>query len=675
MPKLLAIVVVCALFATGTLAEVPADFPKFIVPGQEPAMQSLRELFYMHYATAQPLIPLWDEWMTTGSLWPGVANSAEMQQRWAETLSARPMFDDGYIPCQQHDGTAHSGGWPFPLWHQGAGTGWHFVPQGVPGYEPPLVKNWDGWKLTGAHSNGIDNIGWQVELTEADAMLEAPPVHVDPFHAPFLRLNWRASGLENAKPYVEWATADQPEFSSDRRVALAPAGAAEARTMMTMYTLSKWKAPITRLRISFANPAPAKVTIKSFHTAYDSRHNINNTNFVSGCCNYIAWTGDTDFLKHNIDKMRRAMHYMETEFDTRKRKCVFTNWVGHEGTSGVVWKDGHKQILAGRGIGSDYWDILPFGREDALATLYYYRALNDLADLEQAIAAHPEWNIKPGDFTDLRQFAQQIKDYAGQRFWSEKTGRFTSGIDIDGHQHDYGFTFLNLEAISYDFATRDQALSIIKWLDGQRTVTGDTSQSADIYHWRFGPRATTRRNIDWYIWAWSAPESIAWGDQVQDGGAVLGFTYFDQLARVKTVGPDNAWRRVHAMIDWFDEVQKSGGYQKYYSVPGHGTLQGDNVAGGLGITKEFFESVLATQVMMYGFMGFKPTIDGCEINPNLPGEWPELTITNVRLHGIVMDVKATKDAVELTGRSGSGKIVVNQKAVELAPGTVVRIAN
>ena len=33
-------------------------------------------------------------------------------------------------------------------------------------------------------------------------------------------------------------------------------------------------------------------------------------------------------------------------------------------------------------------------------------------------------------------------------------------------------------------------------------VEGDTSTGPDIYHWRFGPRATTRRNLDYYFWGW-----------------------------------------------------------------------------------------------------------------------------------------------------------------------------
>ena len=134
--------------------------------------------------------------------------------------------------------------------------------------------------------------------------------------------------------------------------------------------------------------------IESFHTAYDSRHNINNSNFIRGCGEYFWWTGDVAFLKSQIGRMRQAMAFAMREFDTRKRKCVYTTWVGHEGTSGVVrTSDGKKTIVPGAGIGNNYWDLLPFGGLDCYATIQYYDALGAMAQLEQEISTHPEWQL------------------------------------------------------------------------------------------------------------------------------------------------------------------------------------------------------------------------------------------------------------------------------------------
>ena len=173
-------------------------------------------------------------------------------------------------------------------------------------------------------------------------------------------------------------------------------------------------------------------------------------------------------------------------------------------------------------------------------------------------------------------------------------------------------------------------------------MAGDTSSGADIYHWRFAPRATTRRNVETYVWAWSSPQSIPWGGQVQDGGAVLGFSYFDIMARLAVNGPDDAWRRLGEIIAWFDEVQAAGGYREFYAQPGRGTLQGGGTAGGLGVDFEFLESVLVPQVMLYGFLGFEPTADGFTVTPRLPQDWPSLTIRGIHVHDRVIDVTAER---------------------------------
>jgi hypothetical protein len=670
--------VACVSFAAAPA--IPADFPQFIVPGHEKEMDSLRRLFWLHYQPAGPLIPLWDDWMPMSTLWPAMGSGRDLQSmriRWAGALAGRSMNGEGYIHTHQHDGLAHAEGWPFPLWTQAGGIGWHFRGTGVGGYDAPPATP-EGWKVVRGQGGQINAKGWEVELTEPQAIAQTPPLAIDARISPWLRLNWWAAGLEGANCYVEWTTKDAPEFSPQRRAYFSPAtdqgqaraympmgggggklntDVVETRTMIPVSRQPGWEGTITGLRIGFDNRGPAKLVIKSCHTACDTRHNINNTNFIRGCHDYFVWSLDYTFLRNQVGRLRSAMRFMMREFDTRKRKCVYTTWPGHEGRSGVRYVDGKKQIIPGEGIGSNYWDILPFGGEDALGTIYYYDALLDLAYLEEQIASHPQWCVATGadafDPGDLRRHAQEVKDYGTKRFWNEKTGRFGT-VDLDGNMHDFGFTFLNNEAVYYGFATPEQAKSIHAWISGERTVEEDTAKGADIYHWRFGPRSTTKRNLDYYFWGWSAPESIPFGAQVQDGGGVLGFSYHDLMARLATAGPDDVARRLIEICTWFDETQAAGGYRAYYSDPAKGTMQGGNVPGGLGLDKEFFESILVPQVMLYGFLGFKPTVDGCEIAPRLPGNWPSLTVTRIHLHDHVIDVSAQGKEIAVTDHAAGG---------------------
>jgi hypothetical protein len=622
-------------------------------------MESIRALFWLHYKHAGPLIPLWDQWMPMSTLWPARNDLQAMRGKWAHALSSRPMSDEGYITTLQHDDPSHAQGWPFPGWNIAGGVGWHFRGTGIAGYDVPTVGS-EGWEVTGGTIGQVNDKGLVVELTEPRATLSCGGFTIAAKSFPWLRLNWWASGLEGASGSVEWTTSEHPDFSPDRRAYFAPAAAdtsvGETRTMIPVSRVPGWSGTITKFRINFDNPEKAHLVIKSFHTAPDTRHNINNSNFIRGCHDYFLWSGDVTFLRSQMPRVRTAMRFIQREFDTRSRKCIYTTWPGHEGRSGVRWVDGKKQVIPGEGIGSNYWDLLPFGGEDCLATIYYYDALRDLAELEEQIAAHPQWCVAQGadafDPADLRKHRDEVKAYGGKRFWNEKTGRFGT-VDLDGAMHDYGFTFLNNEAVYYGFATPQQAKSIHAWIAGERTVEGDTSTGDDIYHWRFGPRSTTKRNLDYYFWGWSSPESIPFGAQVQDGGAVLGFSYHDLMARLKTAGPDDAASRLSEIAQWFDETQAEGGYRAYYAKdPARGTLQGANVAGGLGMDNEFFESILVPQVMLYGFLGFHPTADGFRIEPKLPADWPKLTITRIYLHGQVLDITADAEkTITITGNT------------------------
>jgi hypothetical protein len=153
---------IVAMAASLAAAAPPNDFPQFIVPGQEQFCRSLRDLFWLHYEPAGPLLPLWDEWMPQSTLWPargadGSAERAAMRQRWADALAGRTLNAEGYVHTRQHDGPAHAEGWPFPFWSHAGGVGWHFAPIGVPGYEAPLATV-EGWEFTGARAASMSGV-------------------------------------------------------------------------------------------------------------------------------------------------------------------------------------------------------------------------------------------------------------------------------------------------------------------------------------------------------------------------------------------------------------------------------------------------------------------------------------------------------------------------------------
>lgn len=666
--------------------DTPAEFTRFHFAGHEERAQLLSGFLWYHFdkrlGNGKTLFN--KEYLTTADMWLGGAidkkRGKPIQQVHREDLSGVQFDADGYVNTHQHFSHAHETGWPFPMWTQagdgGKTAGWHFQDDGHgwvwDSLRRPDAGPWKGetaaagWLVENVRSLGIVDKKWRLESSGDSPVITSPRgVKIEAFQAPFLQIRWLRDPAPTGqhRPYVEWQREGDRSFGPDRRVYFdyvhavssnpEGTGASGTRhTMITMHAHPKWTGAIKRLRFSLApGQSGVNFSIDSIFTCYDTRHTINNPIFILACWDYFRWTGDAGFLTANIDRMRRAVRYQMTEMGGLEFNHIRNRWVGHDGRPGwSVTAEGKKVVHGGRGIGSNYWDLLPFGWDDMYATSQYYASLLVMADVEQAILDNPGWTVPGGacalEPSELRNHAADVKAEANRKFWDKSKGRFIACIDSEGARHDYGFTFLNLDAIWYGIASDSHARAILDWLSGKRIVKGDTSTGADIYHWRFGPRATTLRNIEWYAFMWSYPEHIPWGGQVQDGGAVLGFTFYDLMARLKVNGPDDAWARLSEILEWEKEVWANGGYREYYKDGKRGTtLQGGGTAGGLGIDFEFFESSLVPSIVTFGFLGLDPKADALTIRPNLPKACPEIGISNILYRGCRLDIKASNDRI------------------------------
>lgn len=675
---------------------VPADFPRFEFAGHAEQADLLTHYlwYHFHHRLGNGLTLFNQEYLLTSDIWLGNAcprgSDKTIQEVHRSMLLGMQMDDEGYVLTHQHFSHAHDHGWPFPLWTQsdnhpdrlkGKTFGWHFQPlDKVPGWVGDGLRSWGGgeycgekavalWERENVRSLGIRDDRWQLEAEGPSPSVVTPRGYaIDAFNAPYLQLRWIRKGgpRDSALPFVEWLREGDAEFGTDRRVYFAPEKTPLSgpchHSILAMHRHPKWTGRIERIRICLApGESQGHFEIDSFFTAYDTRHSINNPIFILASARYFAWTGDVDFLRRQINRMRLALRYQRMEMGGLEHLHIRNTWPGHDGLAGFVKDaDGTATIRGGHGIGNNYWDLMPFGWDDLYATNQYYAATLALAEIEEAIENHPEWGVPGGalrlDPRRLRDHAGEVKRTSNSLFWNSDTGRFFACIDKEGRRHDYGYTFLNLDSIWYGLADAGHASSIMEWIAGRRIVAGDTSQGEDIYHWRFGPRATTLRNLTWYGQGWSSPESIPWGGQVQDGGAVLGFSFYDLWARLQVLGPDDCWRRLMDILAWEKEVHAEGGYRKYYQGGQRGTtLQGGGTAGGLGIDYEFFESSLIPSIVVYGLLGLEAeSSDVLVVRPRLPKNCPKIAIANLLYRGVRMDVAATDERVEITLRDAPG---------------------
>lgn len=649
-----------------TMQAVPDNFPTFTVPGFEVEMDRMRQILFGHYRFDLSKLPAFSvQWLAPAAIWAGL--DTRPQDSWtrsslrARLLSMREM-NDGYVSSHQHEGLGHSEGWPFPFYTQSGGAGWIFsTGAGLP-YGPESgvnpVANVTDWTFRRANVTSLDVTGGlRLELTGDDAAMTSPEINIDPQVATWVRIKL-IPGTTPLQPYVQWRTAAN-NFSNARKVAIAiPAGASPGVPVdldVPIHPLALGGGNITRVRFGFGNIGPGDVTILRIFTAVDTRHNVNNANFVLAAATYFNWTGDVDFLRDSIGTLRRIFRYAVTEFGVRTHGVVSTPWAGKDGRSGLtIGAGGQKTINYGHGVGNNYWDLLPFGGMDAYATIYHFAATQAMEQLEAAVASHPEWNIPAPaagyGAASLAADLEQMRSAYAQTFWKADKGRFGAAVDSSGKLWDYGFTFLNNEAMYYGLTAPTQERQIVDWLSGARTIPGETATGSDLYRWRFGPRATTVRNIDYYNYAWTGPETLPFGGQVQDGGAVFGFSFHDLMGRLRVNGPDDAWARLKEILAWYGEVQTEGGYRNYYrpeTAATRGNLQGGGTAGGLGIDAEFHETLLVPLIMTEGFLGLSVTPERIRFAPQLPQEWPSLEIGRIQYRDWMLHAKATPYAFEL----------------------------
>lgn len=670
----------------------PDDFPRFVLGAQARYGQLARSLLWQHTLShgpqwkdwlqgpdgfpAYPALPsgpkatLWDGWLCESDLWPAMdtdGTADRMRSLWRETLLRRRMDAEGNVETDQGLYYAHPYGWPFPNWQQGAGVGWHFSYHGQAGaletpaamaYRPRGLAEPAAFGRGGLSAPASTECGAQWTVQDGDTVyLETPPFALDADQGPFLQLRWFGQGFSGT-PRVAFLREGDPDYLPGNEM-VCPSlperfeHREEAFALLPLYRHPGYQGRIERFRLYPGRArVGARLTVTGVCTLYDTRHNVNTPQYLRGCCDYFAWTQDVHFLQAALPKMRKALRAYRYAHHIREQGVVLTDWVGHEGRTGVWFdRDGHKRVKPGHSLHNNWLDLLPCGHLDCYATVFYYAALCRMAALEAAVLDHPQWNIPEAFDAEspdaLAREADRVRRTANERFWNSETGRFCLSVDADGVPHDVGCTLVNLEAVAAGLADPPHARSILDWIAGRRIVAGDTSTGADLYAFGFAPRITTRRNLDYWYWGWSQPETIPFGAQIQEGGAALAFSYFDILARLRVYGPDDAWERTRALLDWYEQVCAEGGYAAYYANRAL-SLQGGGAAGGIGITSEFFESLLPMQALLRGFLGLEALPDRLHFSPRIPTALGRVGVSRIRWGEATLDVLAEAGTLRVT---------------------------
>lgn len=278
---------------------------------------------------------------------------------------------------------------------------------------------------------------------------------------------------------------------------------------------------------------------------------------------------------------------------------------------------------------ANYWDNYCYGHYSAYENILFYQMLNKLYELEMLCGNTP----KAEEYAALAKTVRQNYD---KYFWDEEKGRYINVVDSENERHDYGLTFQNTEALVAGLGSEAQAEKIFSWLDGKRTVEGDTSIGADIYAYTLAPRTNTvaiesveENDQTW----WHGPASIevknggnaSWDKHQTNGGFIFYSEYYDMMARLQYIGPESFLRRWNAVYEEFckDGLIRKNGWQ-------------------YGITAEFPENGIVPMSFADGLLGIAATYRGLRINPVFPAAYGMMGVRNYHYGGKAYTISVEK---------------------------------
>ncbi|MBQ8429715.1 MAG: hypothetical protein IJX30_06435 [Clostridia bacterium] len=694
----------------------------------------------------------WQEWMSL-AYYPFNSFDGFETDRIAglrQKLTTVPVDEYGYVwqntdAVRSTTSTLSSGehrmGWPFPNSEhsEGMSISWDFNGNDASEWTSSANATLKGGVFTAEVATPIDSVEF------VSPMPRNATEEICAYYSPLLEIDLRmytpdADNIQDI--YVWYTTNESPDWSEDKKVSVNEKAfisydytpVYEHMLFLPMYAEEAWASDknldtyVRQIKVEIVPKEGKKLTgefgLSYVRSTLDTRHSNNNSLFISSLRTDYDYTGDLQFLKENITKARKAINFFMQMYDEERCLNNQAYLVGHDGDK----TSSEKSDRIVMSLSNGYWDISYMPKYDFQSNMYFYKALVDLAYLEDILTENgiavdkAEASILTANreyehsVSEYAYTSQELKDIANAvlselrkstnasdktGFWSEETGRFVAGYaESEDKWYDYGYTMWNLEAIYYGVATEAQAKSIMDWVSGARTVAYDQhgSQGEDIYYFEFAPRVNTYSPENQYDTSilngfFMNNRKTEYGvTQVQNGGAIMYVSFFDLMSRLSTYGENNAYARLTAIKDWYMDVyeyyEKSDNYNThpdrfywdyyckgawenpegltYYPQNGvkGGKERGDST-GILGLDGEFLESFLMIAAIPYGFFGID-SIGGnvLKIEPSLPDGLEYWGIENLAFNHVKYDLTAFENSVRIDSVRGDAQGLSVQVALE-----------
>ena len=557
----------------------------------------------------------WQEWNSLSYYWYNSFDGYETDriEGLRKILSGIPVDDYGYV-WQETDAVRdaysttntgeHRMGWPFPTsYNVDLSTSWDFNGASTEHEWTSRVSNDGAYSDNKAASlhGGL----YQTKVEDVSSVEFTSPIndYTLAYYSPLLEIDLRmyttdCNEIEDV--IVSYTTDDPNEWHSVsvnekafKTYEYTPSY--EHIIFLPMYAEEEWKSDkecetfINQIRVEVkakeGKMFSGKFALNYVRSTFDTRHVNNNSIFISSLRQDYDYTGDMEFLKANITKARKAMNFYMEMYDEERHLNDQAYLVGHD--SDKTSFDKYERVAMT--LSNGYWDISFMTRFDFQTNMYFYKALTDLAYLENILSSNGitvdkgAATIKTADrafrhgtraytYTGdalseiandvLAALRQSTNEQDKTGFWNEETGRFVGGYcEADEKWYDFGYTMWNMEAIYYGVATEAQTKSIMDWISGKRTVAADQygSQGEDIYFFEFAPRVNTyseqdQMDLSIFNGSYNNSDCIYGETQVQNGGAIMYVSFYDLMSRIAAYGAEDAFSRLLGIKDWYMDI-------------------------------------------------------------------------------------------------------------------------
>lgn len=516
-----------------------------------------------------------------------------------------------------------------------------------------------------------------------------------------------------------WFRASYKDYST---IAIESFDSFGARVYLPLYLNENWDNQIvTAIGIEFVPEDGTKLSIRDgkinyIRPGFDTRQTQFTLQWLNSFYYYVMYTRDLGVLKELMQKARRALLFFLHCLQAEDGLVNIGYLYGHNGI-GCEFEDGKLvNNNVGNGIGNSYWDIFAESEVSIEANAWFYDCLCQMIQLEETcekydIETEKSYikNRKIGgerveytyNSTSLKEIQKRFKEKFESPinpvlnedgmwtneggFWVEEIGRFALGIREDnGKIIDYGFVYFNEEAICAGLGTREQQLSIMQWITGERIVKGDDSTGKDIYFYEFAPRFCTKDCSEQMnfclassLFQKESSPYVKYGSlfsrQVQDGGAILCWEYYDLVCITRVLGVDKAYERLKDITKWYNKVKKASTeyisynfFEDYYVGLEKETNQGlyitqssgKNGPGAVGLDSEFLENVMMVKAIPDSILQMR--IDGFDsivFTNDLPKGLNVCSCSNLKYGNCIYTMTSKSNSMEISNIRGA----VNEK--------------